>query len=159
MSYREKAILKYGKRCQLCHGEESCGAVEVHHIDHDRSNNDMDNLMVLCRFCHKAIHSKSTTRIHAFLYRADNYPNREAKYRCSINMEDEHMVSALKAKADANDKEPEEIVKEVLGNVLFDTATIQCGKDTREMLAEYRDEHDFDNYDEALKGLLQYVKE
>jgi len=40
-----------------------------------------------------------------------------------------------------------------------DVTTIQCGKDTRKLLANYRDEHDFDNYDEALKGLLQYVEE
>ena len=38
----------------------------------------------------------------------------------------------------------------------MDVTTIQCGKQTRNKLREYRDEHEFDNYDEALKSLLQY---
>jgi len=41
----------------------------------------------------------------------------------------------------------------------MDATTIQCGTDTREMLAEYRDEHGFSNYDQALKSLLQHAEE
>lgn len=37
--------------------------------------------------------------------------------------------------------------------------TVQVGTDTRERLAEYRDERDFNNYDEALKSLLQHAKD
>jgi hypothetical protein len=40
----------------------------------------------------------------------------------------------------------------------MDATTIQCGTDTREMLAEYRDEHEFDNYDQALRSLLQHTE-
>ena len=37
----------------------------------------------------------------------------------------------------------------------MDVTTIQCGKDTRDLLADYRDEHNYENYDEALRNLIQ----
>jgi len=37
----------------------------------------------------------------------------------------------------------------------MDATSIQCGKETRDMLAEYRDAHEYANYDEALRNLLQ----
>jgi len=40
----------------------------------------------------------------------------------------------------------------------MDVTTIQCGTETRDTLAAYRDNHDFDNYDEALKSLLQHAE-
>lgn len=36
----------------------------------------------------------------------------------------------------------------------MDVTTVQCGKDTRDELAEYRDENDLKNYDEAIRDLL-----
>ena len=42
--------------CELCDNE----AVDVHHIDHNRKNNKITNLMGLCRDCHNkdGIYSK-----------------------------------------------------------------------------------------------------
>jgi len=37
----------------------------------------------------------------------------------------------------------------------MDVTTIQCGKSTRDLLKEHRDKHGYDNYDEALRNLLQ----
>jgi len=37
----------------------------------------------------------------------------------------------------------------------MDVTTIQCGKSTRDLLRDYRDEYGYDNYDEALRNLLQ----
>jgi len=37
----------------------------------------------------------------------------------------------------------------------MDVTTIQCGKDTRDLLADYRDKHGYENYDEALRNLIQ----
>lgn len=36
----------------------SCKAIspEVHHLDHDSTNNDLQNLAVLCHSCHKLFH-------------------------------------------------------------------------------------------------------
>lgn len=38
---------------------EQCGSVQnllVHHKDHDRSNNELDNLEILCKRCHQKHH-------------------------------------------------------------------------------------------------------
>jgi len=37
---------------------EACGrpAVDIHHIDNDRQNNDISNLIGLCRKCHERAH-------------------------------------------------------------------------------------------------------
>ena len=41
----------------------------------------------------------------------------------------------------------------------MDVTTIQCGKETREMLKEYKEANDYQNYDEALRNLIQRVQE
>jgi len=52
----------YRKRCLKAKGEECivCGTGEnilVHHVDGDRSNNDLDNLIPVCEACHNDIHA------------------------------------------------------------------------------------------------------
>lgn len=54
-SYRDKAFKEYGKVCQEC-GYDNEHALEVHHIDKNRENNDISNLKVLCANCHTLIH-------------------------------------------------------------------------------------------------------
>lgn len=46
-------ILKKTK-CEKCGTEE--GQLDMHHIDFDENNNELDNLMCLCRSCHMKIH-------------------------------------------------------------------------------------------------------
>jgi hypothetical protein len=36
----------------------------------------------------------------------------------------------------------------------MDVTTVQCGRDTRDDLRQYRDENDLQNYDEAIRDLL-----
>jgi len=36
----------------------------------------------------------------------------------------------------------------------MDITTVSCGSETRQRLADYRDEHDYPNYDVALRELL-----
>ena len=42
-----------GKACLLCHGRKE---LHTHHIDRNRHNNEMSNLVTLCRLCHQAQH-------------------------------------------------------------------------------------------------------
>jgi hypothetical protein len=42
------------KICEIC---SSKTLVEVHHIDRDRTNNVLQNLLVVCRKCHRKIHN------------------------------------------------------------------------------------------------------
>lgn len=59
-SYRN--IIKRSKILQVC---TDCGLIDkrvliVHHIDHNRTNNSINNLMWLCRNCHYLIHEGKT---------------------------------------------------------------------------------------------------
>jgi len=54
-SYRKYALTKLGSKCIEC-GYSNVDALEVHHIDKDRTNNNLSNLEVLCANCHKLTH-------------------------------------------------------------------------------------------------------
>lgn len=44
-----------GRACELCGLDSWRGrplTLEVHHVDHDRTNNDLANLQLLCPNCH-----------------------------------------------------------------------------------------------------------
>lgn len=58
--YRKLAIEHYGTICEYCKTTE--GRLEVHHLDGDRSNNNISNLSVLCRQCH---HDKAHIRVRS----------------------------------------------------------------------------------------------
>ena len=65
-SYRDRALRKYGARCS----NPSCpitfkipsNMLEVDHIDSDRENNHIDNLTILCTWCHR-VKTLETNRI------------------------------------------------------------------------------------------------
>ena len=47
--------------CQICGEKETNGeGYHVHHIDYDKNNLDMDNLVTLCRCCHNMTHHGRT---------------------------------------------------------------------------------------------------
>lgn len=54
-SYRHIALKVYGCKCNRCGYSENEAAIVVHHKDHNRDNNSIENLEVLCANCH-AIH-------------------------------------------------------------------------------------------------------
>lgn len=45
-------------KCSTCGYSSHPEILEIHHIDHDRSNNQWDNLTVICPNCHKLHHFK-----------------------------------------------------------------------------------------------------
>lgn len=51
-TYRERALSKYGKLCNKCGYSKDVRMLDVDHIDSDRSNNKIENLQVLCVWCH-----------------------------------------------------------------------------------------------------------
>lgn len=53
-SFSRKAKEHYGEICNRCGNIEN---IVVHHIDHDRTNNDIANLEVLCKACHQSHHT------------------------------------------------------------------------------------------------------
>jgi len=50
--YRTKAFEQLENKCKRCGYEEYKQLLQVHHIDHDKSNNDISNLEILCVMCH-----------------------------------------------------------------------------------------------------------
>lgn len=50
--YRQKAIRHHGARCKACGYGEDERMLDADHIDGDRANGRLDNLQVLCVWCH-----------------------------------------------------------------------------------------------------------
>lgn len=67
--YRTKCFEYHKKECVICKEEK---IVEVHHIDEDRNNNDILNLVPLCPTHHKYWHSEYKQEIEEKIY---NYIN------------------------------------------------------------------------------------
>lgn len=58
-AYRDRAVkvlLRAGfdKQCMLCGSSKK---VHCHHIDENPKNNDVSNLMFLCKKCHSGVHN------------------------------------------------------------------------------------------------------
>jgi 5-methylcytosine-specific restriction endonuclease McrA len=55
-SYRRLAFNSLSNKCSDC-GNEDERVLEVHHIDENRKNNNIENLVILCANCHKIRHN------------------------------------------------------------------------------------------------------
>jgi len=53
------AYRKYARKgklvCAICGVTKPSAALCAHHLDHDRSNNDLSNLQLLCKSCHQNV--------------------------------------------------------------------------------------------------------
>ena len=54
-TYRENAFFEYPHQCAVCSWKEDEDVLEVHHIDENRENNNINNLIILCPICHKKL--------------------------------------------------------------------------------------------------------
>lgn len=54
-NYRVKAIRHYNPKCQGCQYSELEKMLDVHHIDGNRDNDSIENLLVLCVWCHALV--------------------------------------------------------------------------------------------------------
>lgn len=52
-AYRRNAFNTYPHKCKICGWSKDERVLEVHHIDENRNNNDISNLVILCPICHK----------------------------------------------------------------------------------------------------------
>lgn len=55
-TYRKLAFDNQPHHCQMCGYDTNKAALVVHHIDHNRTNNSLDNLIILCANCHAIEH-------------------------------------------------------------------------------------------------------
>lgn len=54
-SYRTAAFMNYPHQCAICGWNEDEDVLQVHHIDEDRQNNSLENLIILCPTCHQKL--------------------------------------------------------------------------------------------------------
>lgn len=54
-TYRDAAFMTYPHQCAICGWAEDEDVLEVHHIDENRANASLDNLIILCPTCHKKL--------------------------------------------------------------------------------------------------------
>ena len=54
-NYRDIAFRTYEHKCACCGWDEDIRILEVHHIDSNRENNNVENLVILCAICHRKI--------------------------------------------------------------------------------------------------------
>jgi 5-methylcytosine-specific restriction endonuclease McrA len=63
---------RYGEQdvilCEICGGK----AVDIHHIDQNRENNKIENLIAVCRECHDHAHSHKTYYRRSFFQHKHN---------------------------------------------------------------------------------------
>jgi hypothetical protein len=57
MGYREKCLQAKGHYCHICGTNES---IQVHHIDGQKTNNQLSNLLPVCTKCHTKIHAEKS---------------------------------------------------------------------------------------------------
>lgn len=55
--YRKKCLKQKLPLCNVCGQADFIFSLVVHHIDGNRDNNDLDNLIPLCRSCHSKVHN------------------------------------------------------------------------------------------------------
>lgn len=55
--YRNTAFRYYEHSCAVCGWNEDEDILEVHHIDENRTNNQIENLIILCPLCHRKLSS------------------------------------------------------------------------------------------------------
>lgn len=51
-TYRARALKRYGKVCVVCGFDQDARMLDVDHKDSNRLNNKIENLQVLCVWCH-----------------------------------------------------------------------------------------------------------
>jgi hypothetical protein len=53
---RKYVFLFVPKICEICRYDEYDFCLDLHHIDEDPTNNELDNISVLCCMCHRKLH-------------------------------------------------------------------------------------------------------
>ena len=57
IDYRDRAFSVYEHKCAICgyHDDDDISLLDVHHIDSNRENNDLSNLIIVCPNCHRKL--------------------------------------------------------------------------------------------------------
>ncbi len=84
--------IKYRKdRCEICRKKRE--ELDIHHIDEDRGNNNLDNLITLCSSCHMRVHSQNLLMVHPDEVVAIHCRGREEVYDLEMDSEYSNYVA------------------------------------------------------------------
>lgn len=75
--------------CEICGTTES---LVVHHIDENRGNNSLDNLITLCNKCHQQVHAKNLQVTHLDPIISITDAGDQEVYDISMNSEDKNFI-------------------------------------------------------------------
>lgn len=75
--YRQKCLKRKGSTCYICGEHEN---IDVHHIDGDRTNNQLKNLIPVCRYCHIGIHEARENYEHWYSKLLPWYTNSDREF-------------------------------------------------------------------------------
>jgi hypothetical protein len=67
-NYLKELIRERDGVCQLCMGLDENKELAVHHIDYDKENNSLNNLISLCNSCHAKTHTNRIFWINKLTY-------------------------------------------------------------------------------------------
>lgn len=67
-SLKKRIKIRDSYTCQCCNSMMDSRLLDVHHIDRNTNNNDMGNLVTVCKSCHLGIHSTGSKRNERILY-------------------------------------------------------------------------------------------
>jgi len=103
MRYREKCLKQRINICSVCGASNK--KLQVHHIDGDRTNNDLENLTPLCRDCHTEVHRPSAfvdDRIEELHEQIEYTKNTTKRVETYLNPDDVEAVAELARERDTS---------------------------------------------------------
>ena len=65
---RRQVHILYDHTCVICGSADN---LQVHHVDGDKRNDDISNLMLLCCWCHMMFHPNNAEKMIKWLIRTE----------------------------------------------------------------------------------------
>lgn len=90
--YRELCINEKGNLCIICGEEDN---IDVHHIDGDRTNNQLKNLIPVCRYCHIGIHEGRENYEHWYNRLLPWYTNSDSEFSEEYSANEENVSTRV----------------------------------------------------------------
>lgn len=108
-NYITKAFKLYKAKCAKCLMDD-IDCLEVHHIDENHSNNEDDNLLILCSNCHTLIHKNRFTIKDCIIEKLESFEEYKEiiqdkfKNKCSVCLKNSQNLDENKICSNCLDK-------------------------------------------------------